>query len=1310
MATILLSAAGAAVGGAIGGSVLGLSAAVIGRAVGATIGQSLDQRLMGAGSEVIETGRIDRFRVTGASEGSGVAQVFGRTRIAGQVIWASNFLERRQTQKSSGGKGGAGGASVRSYSYSVSLAIALCEGEISHVGRIWADGYEVARSALNLRVYPGSETQVPDPKISAIEGAGNVPAYRGTAYIVLEDLDLGQFGNRVPQFSFEVIRPEQAAATASAKSLVETVQAVALIPGTGEYALATTPVHYSEGPGRKRPANVHSYDGRTDFLASMTALEAELPKCASVSLVVSWFGDDLRCGKAKIRPKVEHKDADGTPMQWGVAGLDRFSALQVAQEAGRPVYGGTPSDQSVVEAITSLRSRGKSVVFYPFILMEQLAGNGLVDPWTGEAEQPPLPWRGRISLSIAPGRAGSPDGTVAAASEVAAFFGSATASDFTISDRKVTYSGASEWSFRRFILHNAALCLAAGGVDAFCIGSEMRGLTQIRGAGNSFPAVSELVRLADEVRSILGPAVKIGYAADWSEYFGYDPADGTGDHFFHLDPLWAHSDIDFIGIDNYMPLSDWREGTQHADAQAGWETIYDLDYLKSNIAGGEGFDWFYPDAQAAHDQVRTPITDGAYGEPWVYRYKDLVSWWSNAHHNRIGGVRQMVPTSWVPQSKPIWFTEIGCAALDKATNEPNKFLDPKSSESVLPRASNGARDDLIQMQYLRATYDYWTDPLNNPMSGTYGGRMVDMAHAHVWAWDARPYPWFPGLPEIWSDGDNYTHGHWLNGRTGSQLLATVVTEICQNSGLTNVDVSGLYGLVRGFGIAQPTTARQALEPLMLAYGFDAHERNGTLVFRNRSGKIAKTVEKGELVLSDEQESTLLTLRGAGSESAGRIRLTFVAADGSFDAQVSETSFPEAEAQSVSATELNLVMTTAEARHVAERWLSEARIAGESCKFALPPSSLALGAGDVVAIPTPSGVARYRIDRVEDMGLRLLEAIRVEPESYLPGGVVEGSVTLVAPPAKVPPTPVILDLPLLTNTDVQSAPYIAVASDPWPGAVAIYDSAYDQAYSLNAVVEVSAILGVTQTPLAKAAHGIFDRGPTLEVVLSGGALSSVTMDALLAGANAMAIGDQDTGHWEIFQFQTAVPLGSGIYGLSDRLRGQLGTDALIPDLWPAGSTVVLLDDAIKQLSFPSNMRGLARHYRIGPADLTYDDNNFVHLQVACEAAGLRPFAPVHLQQVRDAAGVDRISWIRRTRIDGDIWSIADAPLGEAREEYLLHVLVAGTVVRTVTVAQPLWSYEPSMRAADGVVGAYEVQVAQISDRVGAGLFRRIMIND
>ncbi|MCW8843635.1 MAG: glycoside hydrolase TIM-barrel-like domain-containing protein, partial [Rhodobacteraceae bacterium] len=777
MTTLVLSAAGAAIGGSIGGSVLGISAVALGRLAGATLGRAVDQRLLGGGSEVIEAGKVDRFRLSGASEGAAIARLYGRMRIGGQVIWATRFGET--ISYSGGGKGGAPQPKTAQHSYTVSLAIALCEGEISHVARVWADGEEVAPEDLNMRVYKGGEDQRPDPLMEAVEGEGMVPAYRGTAYVVMENLQLEPFGNRVPQFSFEVCRPTPKDQAGAQWDLAHALPGVALIPGSGDYALATTPVYLSGAPGQNETVNENTASGKTDFVTSLDALENEAPAVNTVSLVASWFGDDLRCGHCEVRPKVEQAEADGRNMPWRVAGETRESAPQIARIEDRPIYGGTPCDASVIEALSELRARGKEVMFYPFILMEQRADNNLPDPWGEGAEQAALPWRGRITPATAPGRAGSSDGTAAAESEVAAFFGTASAADFSVTDGGVAYSGPQEWRYRRFILHYAALCKAAGGVARFCIGSEMRGLTQIRGQDNRFVAVEALRDLLSEVRAILGPDTKLTYAADWTEYFGHHPQDGSGDVFFHLDPLWADANLDFIGIDNYMPISDWRDGVDHADAQAGWQSLYDLDYLRAGIEGGEGYDWYYHSETARAAQLRTAITDGLHDEPWVFRYKDIANWWAEAHHERLNGQRAPEPTAWVPGSKPIVFTEIGCAAIDKGTNQPNRFVDAKSSESGLPHGSNGQRDDYLQQQYYRALLSYWNDPVHNPVSPIYGDPMIDMGATCAWAWDTRPFPAFPNARSLWSDGANYARGHWLNGRVSTRSLASVVAEICE---------------------------------------------------------------------------------------------------------------------------------------------------------------------------------------------------------------------------------------------------------------------------------------------------------------------------------------------------------------------------------------------------------------------------------------------------------------------------------------------------------------------------------------------------
>ncbi|MCM2561043.1 glycoside hydrolase/phage tail family protein [Lutimaribacter sp. EGI FJ00015] len=1298
MATIVLSAAGAAIGGSVGGGALGLSSVALGRFAGASLGRVLDQRLMGQGSDVVEHGRTDRFRLTGAGEGAPVAQVFGRVRVGGHVIWASAFEET--VTSSGGGKGAPSRPRTDTYTYSVSLAVALCEGRIGGVLRVWADGAEISPDDLNMRVYDGSASQLPDAKIEAIEGAGAVPAYRGTAYVVFEDLALEHFGNRVPQFSFEVLRPAESDPARSDPA--HDVRAVALMPGTGEYALATTRVTARYGPGESRSLNVNSPSGQTDMATSMTALGVELPGCEAASLIVSWFGDDLRAGQCSLCPKVEQTEFDGEEMPWGVSGLTRGAAQSVPQENGSVIYGGTPADKAVIEAIRHIQSEGRSVLFYPFILMEQLDGNGRKDPWTGAADQPRLPWRGRITGAMAPGMAGTSDRTAAADSEVSDFVGTVVAADFTIGSGTVVYTGPEEWSYSRFILHYAALCAAAGGVEAFCIGSEMRGLTQLRGANDGFPFVRALKALAGECRALLGPGVKISYAADWSEYFGYQPADGSGDRYFHLDPLWADANIDFIGIDNYMPLSDWRDTKDHADAE--WGSIYDLGYLKSNVAGGEGFDWYYHSDEARQAQIRTPITDEAHDEPWIWRYKDLRGWWENRHHERIAGTRQPTPTAWVPGSKPIWFTEFGCAAIDKGANQPNKFLDAKSSESALPYFSDGRRDDYIQRQYLRAVHEYWADPSHNPVSDIYNGPMLDMRRAFVWAYDTRPYPFFPGNQALWSDGENHARGHWISGRMASRSLASVVEEICANAGLPDVETHDLHGILRGYSVTDVETARGLLQPLMLAHGFDAVERDGVLRFIMRAAFDAVEVEPAALVENGESDGALELTRAAEAELSGRVRLQFVETDANFEVAAEEAVLPDQKTHSVSTAEMPVVMTRREGRQVLERWLAEARVARDTLRLALPPSRMAVGAGDVLRLEA----GLFRIDRVEQGMFQTIEAVRIDPGAYAPAEIAEVAPRLSPFVVPVPVEAQFMDLPLIRGNEDPQSPHIAVSARPWPGSVAVYSSTTDSDFALDTVLAGRASMGVLETPLMAGPVGSWDRGNDVQVRLIAGQLQSVGEAALLSGANLAAIGTGTADQWELLQFQHVEPLGARRFLLRRFLRGQFGSDGQMPNVWPAGSRFVLMDRAPEQVMLPANARGLARHYRVGQAQRPFDDPSYTAFRLAFDGVGLRPYAPVHLRGRRDLGGVLEVDWIRRTRIGGDSWGGVDVPLGEESESYLLRVEQQGRILREVNIKKPAWIYDPDEEEADTGGEPYEIAVAQVSATVGPGYFARLAV--
>jgi len=191
MATLIFTAIGTAIGGPLGG------------AVGALIGRQVDGAILGSPSR--EGPRLKELSVTSSSYGTAIPRHFGRMRVAGSILWATNLVEHTDTQG-----GGKGRPSVTTYNYSVSLAVALSSRPLSRVGRIWADGNLLRGAAGDLKVggkmrfYAGHGDQAPDPLLAAAEPGGKCPAYRGLAYVVFEDLQLSDFGNRIPALTFEV--------------------------------------------------------------------------------------------------------------------------------------------------------------------------------------------------------------------------------------------------------------------------------------------------------------------------------------------------------------------------------------------------------------------------------------------------------------------------------------------------------------------------------------------------------------------------------------------------------------------------------------------------------------------------------------------------------------------------------------------------------------------------------------------------------------------------------------------------------------------------------------------------------------------------------------------------------------------------------------------------------------------------------------------------------------------------------------------------------------------------------------------------
>jgi Putative phage tail protein len=326
MATIILTAVGTAIGGPIGGL------------IGTLVGSQIDRLVLGGGRR--EGPRLKDLSVQLASYGEPAPLVYGRARLAGTLIWSSGLIENRSKQK----VGGKGGGSVTTYNYSASVAVALSGRPIVDVARIWADG-KLIRSGVGaalgpggqMRLYVGDETQLPDPLIEAAVGASQAPAHRGLAYAVIEDLPLADFGNRVPNLTFEVIADssETVNAAAVAGDIVARAQSVPTTLSTvpGGYAFARPQSARSALEGLSIAAPFQAYE------AGGALAIAPFPASSALTLPTRWLGSfaDGRSTSARRedqRQQEAETPADLSLLFWDEA-RDYQTNVQRARAAGR---------------------------------------------------------------------------------------------------------------------------------------------------------------------------------------------------------------------------------------------------------------------------------------------------------------------------------------------------------------------------------------------------------------------------------------------------------------------------------------------------------------------------------------------------------------------------------------------------------------------------------------------------------------------------------------------------------------------------------------------------------------------------------------------------------------------------------------------------------------------------------------------------------------------------------------------------------------------------------------------------------------
>jgi hypothetical protein len=203
-------------------------------------------------TQKIKGPRLDDLSVSLADFGTPIPRIWGTRRINPQIIWAEKLREKKKTSKTKGGK-------YTDYKYYGTWAVLLCDHEIDTVTRIWFDKrlvYQTTgvgpisivaallggnssqiklQSGANMRIYTGTETQTQDPRIESWcedrYGANSCPAYRGSAYIVFQDIPLETVGNRIPQLTVEVVNDKSTQHLYETKTTTQTTDSTFAFSG-----------------------------------------------------------------------------------------------------------------------------------------------------------------------------------------------------------------------------------------------------------------------------------------------------------------------------------------------------------------------------------------------------------------------------------------------------------------------------------------------------------------------------------------------------------------------------------------------------------------------------------------------------------------------------------------------------------------------------------------------------------------------------------------------------------------------------------------------------------------------------------------------------------------------------------------------------------------------------------------------------------------------------------------------------------------------------------------------------------------------
>ncbi|MGN7619072.1 MAG: baseplate megatron protein TIM-barrel domain-containing protein [Ehrlichia sp.] len=778
-------------------------------------------------------------------------------------------------------------------------------------------------------------------------------------------------------------------------------------------------------------------------MISLDQLQETLPNIKWVSVVVNWYADSLNIKNCNIYPAVEFINATTTPDNWYVAGINRETARQILRDLDNSIgYGGTINDKSLIRYINELKTRGYRVLLYPVILIDTKD----------------RPWRGHLTGN---------------SEDISTFFNN---------------------QYNPFIKHYSNL--TKGIIDAFIIGSQLTGLTRITNSSKKYPAVDELIKLANYVKNQMGNSTIVTYAADWSEYHSYNG-------YYNMDKLWASQDIDIIGIDAYFPLTDTPQpinGFTEQDIINGWYS-------------GVGYDYFYKNTETKRKKILYTKDNNQYA------WKRIEKWWNQHHIDADNTV-----TPWIPRSKKIWFTQYGFPSIDNCTSQPDIFIKYQYNQKKYPMFSNGYVDFHAQKIAISGTIKAWDN-----------SDMVEQMF--LLGWDIRPYPHFPQLQNIWQDAKDWQISYCVQEKLSLLEISDIIYNLLVSTGIANnqIKIQDLNHTVDGYAITELQSVKSILNTLKDIYHFEILEQEDKLSVIPENQLFQYNILTEDIV-SENKHYLQQIIKTKYSQLVTSINFMYINKNNDYKVSSQHAKIPYLQNTTTEHIQVPIVLNDNQAKTIAENILNKKSDNKYNFHLTLPIKYVWLNVNDVIQVQYNNLLYKIKITNIylKDLSLNI-EGIRYNNSQiiqyFFPDNSNGLSINHIEHPVHI------LDLPCIQNMD--NVLYFAITKTRpnWKGSILYSYEDKNEHYKTAISVNTEATTGITIDNLGIGPIAIPDRKSKVTIVLNARQLYS-TKSLFTNNNNLALIGN------EIIQFQSVKQTGQNKYQLSHMLRGRFGTEEYV----------------------------------------------------------------------------------------------------------------------------------------------------------------------